>query len=66
MEIIAGALSELPPPFTGCDAGTPLGIYFVKIFLGSGLTDWVVDKDNNIYTYMIIQSGDSDKKTSRT
>jgi hypothetical protein len=53
MEIIASALSELPPLSREVMRERLIGVYFVRNFLGSGLTDWVVDKDNNIYTYMI-------------
>jgi len=32
------------------------GIYFVKNLLGSGLTDWVLDENRNIYLIMVFNS----------
>lgn len=31
-----------------------VGIYFIKNFIGGGLTEWVVDKNNELYCYIII------------
>ena len=33
-----------------------IGIYFVNNFLGSGFADWVVDKDNKIYVFLVFNT----------
>ena len=52
-EIIREYLSLVPPLTHDVMKERMIGIYFIENFLGSGLTDWVVDSDNNIHTYMI-------------
>jgi len=47
--IIEFALQNLPPRFTSILEERLLGIYFVNDFLGSGMADFVLDEDNNLY-----------------
>jgi hypothetical protein len=56
MNIIAQILAALPPLNTQVMKNRLIGIYFVENFATGGLTDWVVDKDNNIYVYIIINT----------
>lgn len=53
MSIIGNSFDNLPPLTRSLLRERLLGIYFITNLLGSGLTDWVVDKDNNIYMFMV-------------
>ena len=53
LKIIKYAISTLPPLCSQAMEERLIGIYFISNFISSGATDWIVDKDNNIYTYMI-------------
>ncbi len=54
--IIGKYLKMLPPLSRDIMKERMVAIYFIDNFLGSGLTDWLVDKNNNIYTYIIFNS----------
>jgi len=53
IKIIEKYVKLLPSLIQGVMKERMIGIYFVNNFLGSGLTDWVLDSNNKVYTYMI-------------
>jgi len=64
MRIIGEYIELLPPLVKSVMKERMLGIYFVNNLLGSGLTDWVIDDRNNIYTYMIFNPSTLKKNIS--
>ncbi len=54
MKIISDTLKIVPKLQKKVLKERLIAIYFVNNFLGSGYTDWVLDKDGNIYTILII------------
>ena len=53
MKIIDNCFKKLPPLNRSIMKERILGIFFVKNFWGSGAADWVVNKDNDVYSYLI-------------
>ncbi len=53
MASIRQAMSDLPPRHRKLMKGRLIGIYFIKNFKGSGLTEWVVDRDDRVYAVMV-------------
>ncbi len=49
LKIIKKAFKHLPPFYKSVMKERVLGIYFINSFLGSGMTDWVVDNEKKIY-----------------
>ncbi|MCK5199976.1 MAG: hypothetical protein KAR21_16575 [Spirochaetales bacterium] len=54
MKIIESYLDLLPPLNKKIMKDKLLGIYFVSNFIGSGMADYAVDDDRNIYTLLFI------------
>ncbi len=50
---IKTALNLLPPLHKKILEQHLIGIFFIKDFISSGYTDWIMDKNKNIYTIMI-------------
>ena len=57
MKIVEDALNLLPPLNQRILKKKLIGIYFIRNFLGNGLTDWVVDSQNTVYTIVVVNSG---------
>lgn len=53
MKIIARSLKKLPPLTKRVLKKKLLGIYFINDLWGSGFADWVIDRERNIYTFLI-------------
>lgn len=56
IKIIREAIAQLPPLTKQAMKERLVGLYFISDFMGLGVTDWILDKDNNVYTYIIINS----------
>ncbi|MCP4134285.1 MAG: hypothetical protein GY754_25145 [bacterium] len=54
IKIIQEALNKLPRLHKKVLKERLIGIYFINNFHGSGVTDWTINSDNRIYTYIII------------
>lgn len=52
--IVARCLAELPETYKTILTERLIGIYFIEDFLGSGLTDFVLDEGNRIYTILLL------------
>lgn len=70
LDIIGLYLDLLPPLHKETIREKLIGIYFVNNWLGSGMADYVIDDDRNIYTVLIInpdtlKSGLSELMTNR-
>ena len=52
-KIVETYFQYLPPLHKKTLKKRLLGIYIVENFLGSGATDWAIDKDGEVYCYMI-------------
>ena len=50
---ISADLLKLPPLTRRVMKKRLLGIYFITNILGSGRTDWVLDKEGNMYCYLV-------------
>lgn len=48
------AFNELPPLNRSLLSQRLLGIYFIPGFMGSGLTEWVVDGMSDVYAFMVL------------
>lgn len=64
LETVSQALSKLPPLHREVMRSRLIGIYFIKNFRGSGLTDWVVDPENNVYAIMVFNASIFSKSIS--
>jgi hypothetical protein len=64
IKIIEDALNVLPPLNKRILNKRLIGIYFIRNFLGNGLTDWVVDSQNTVYTILVFNSGALTKSLS--
>ncbi len=53
LEAIDREFSRLPGLHRQILKKRAVGIYFIKNFTGNGLTEWVLDKDDNIYFFMV-------------
>ena len=54
MSMIAEYLSLLPPLHKEVLQERLLGIFFVENFLGSGLGDFALDENNEVYTFLVL------------
>jgi len=54
LQIIEEYLSVLPPLHKKTIEEKLIGIYFINNLMGSGIADYVIDENNNIYTILII------------
>lgn len=52
--VLEKAFNELPPLCRSLLNQRLLGIYFIPGFMGSGLTEWVVDGRNDVYAFMVL------------
>lgn len=52
LKLMDKAFTHLPPLLKRMLDERLIEIYFINDFLGSGMTDWVVDKERNIYCVM--------------
>jgi len=52
-DTVTASFKLLPPLLQQALNNRLVGLYFVNNFLGSGLTDWVIDEENNFYGYMV-------------
>lgn len=64
------AISLLPPLCRSLLNRRLLGIYFIPGFMGSGLTEWVVDDNGEVYAFMVLnksvlESGISELLTAK-
>jgi len=50
---IRQALAALPPLTRSVLRERLLGLYFIRNFMGGGLTDWVVDSSGGMYVFMV-------------
>jgi len=64
LEAVSQALSKLPPLHREVMRSRLVGMYFIKNFRGSGLTDWVVDAENNVYAIMVFNASVFSKSIS--
>ncbi len=53
LEAIDREISRLPGLHREILKKRAVGVYFVKNFTGNGFTEWVLDKDDNIYFFMV-------------
>lgn len=60
-KVIAEAFALLPPRTREVLQERLVAFYFLDNYLGSGLTDWIVDEENNVYAYIVFNP-----KTLRT
>lgn len=51
-KILNNCIEKLPPVYKKVLKRRLIGIYFVENLLGSGWTDWIVDENNNVYSYI--------------
>ncbi len=65
MKIIARSLEKLPPLTRKIMKKKLLGIYFINNLWGSGFADWVIDRERNIYTFLIFNPSVLKKGLSR-
>ena len=56
MESIHSALNDLPLRQKKLMKYRLIGMYFIKNFKGSGLTEWVVDRENRVYAVMVFNA----------
>lgn len=61
---IKADLASLPPLHRAVLQSRLVGIYFIKDFMGSGLTDWIVDSQKNVYTVMFFNASLLNKNIS--
>jgi len=54
--LIAGVFSNLPPVLLTLLASNLTGYYFIENFIGTGLTDWILDEQGNVFCYIIFNS----------
>jgi hypothetical protein len=52
-EVIRSSINKLPPLTKQVLQRRLIGIYFIKNFMGNGLTDWVMDTGGNTYVFMV-------------
>ncbi len=64
IRIIENSLTILPPLYRQLLKKKLIGIYFINNFLGNGLTDWVVDSSDSVYTVMVFNSSVFSKNMS--
>ncbi len=63
-KIIEDSLATLPPLFKKILKKKLIGIFFIDNFLGSGLTEWIVDSGNTVYVLMVFNSSVFSKNIS--
>lgn len=54
--LVSSYIHLLPKPYQAVFSKKLLGMYFIDNFSGAGMTDWIVDKNNNKYYYMVLNS----------
>jgi hypothetical protein len=52
--VIQSNLSILPPSYLENLQKRLVGIYFINNWIGSGITDYVLDSDNEVFTFIIV------------
>jgi hypothetical protein len=65
MKIIETSLGSLPPAFRRILKKRLVGIYFVKNFLGNGMTDWIIDSHGDVYVVLVFNASVFAKNISR-
>ena len=66
LEIIKKSIELLPAGTRRTMEERLLGIYFINNFLGSGFADWVLDKENNFYVFLVFNPVVLKKNISQT
>lgn len=64
--LIAQALSTLPSKMHAALTKRLVGIFFIKNFMGNGLSSWVLDGQGEVYAYLVINPAGFGKTISQT
>lgn len=65
-ELLLRRIAELPPGMRKAFKERLVGIYFIKNFMGNGLTTWIAGPSDTVYTAMIINPAVFSKSLSAT
>jgi len=65
-QLLAGYLATLPPGLRRALDERLVGVYFIKNFLGNGLTDVALDENGEVYAIIILNPAGFSKSLSET
>ncbi|MFH1724674.1 MAG: hypothetical protein ABII00_08630 [Elusimicrobiota bacterium] len=66
LAMLLGQIERLPAGMRAAFEERLIGIYFIKNFMGNGLTTWVVDEKNTMFAAMVINPAALSRSLSET